>query len=121
MSAKVKDLMSRSIVAVNRSTQIEVALKLLRNARVGLAVVIEGGKVIGTVAKEDLEKKKKGRVDEVMNPPIVVEESEDVEAAAKKMVKNNITRVAVVNSYREMMCVGIITSTEVAKEIKKRS
>ena len=112
--------MSRQVVAVSKSTSVGSARKLMERARVSVLPVLEGDRLVGVITsgeieEEDAEKK----VGSVNHRLLYVESEDSPEKAAKIMVENRINRLPVVSSAFEMRCIGIITSTEVAKRHKK--
>ena len=116
---KVKDLMSRNIVAVSVSTSADSAMKLMKSMHVTLMPVISDGKLRGVVFERDFgDFNGAEKVSAIMRKPIFVEEDSDHSEAVKKMVDNAVVRIPVVNNKRDMHCVGIISSTDIVKSVK---
>lgn len=117
--ARVKELMSKHVVAVSVGTSAESAMKLMKSMHVTLMPVISDGKLRGVVFEKDFgEFDGSETVSAIMRKPIFVEADSDQKEASKKMVENAAVRIPVVNNKKDMHCVGIISSTDIVKSLK---
>lgn len=121
MVVQVKDVMSRHLVAVSLESGLENALKMMSIAKVGVAPVLNNGKLVGILKRREAEALQGNgfKVKEVMHKPAYSLETESIHEAGRKLVENGITRLPVVDNENDMTCIGIITSTEIANEMKK--
>lgn len=118
---QVKDVMSRHLVAVSLESGLENALKMMSIAKVGVAPVLNNGKLVGILKRREAEALQGNgfKVKEVMHKPAYSFGTESIHEAGRKLVENGITRLPVVDNENDMTCIGIITSTEIANEMKK--
>jgi CBS domain-containing protein len=116
-----RDLMQKHFVGVSRTTTIASALRLSASARVDLMPVLDGERLCGVVTSAALGEHREsgGNVGEVMESPVFVEADSDLDAAARIMISHGIGRVPVVEDKLAMICVGVLTSTDVVKAVKK--
>ncbi len=121
MVVQVKDVMSRHLVAISFESELDNALKMMGIAKVGVAPVLDNGKLVGLLKRREAEALQGSgfKVKEVMHEPVYLLGTENVHEAGRKLVENGITRLPVVNNESDMTCIGIITSTEIANEMKK--
>ncbi len=116
---KVKDLMSRHIVGVSKTTTVESARKLMKSMHVELMPVISEGRLCGIVIDSDIAYCEGNEaVGHIMRKPQFAEADSDSTEAAKKMVENAFPRLPVVDSRRNMHCIGIVSSTDIVKSSK---
>lgn len=119
--AVARDLMQKHFVGVSRTTKIASALRLATSARVDIMPVVEDTRLYGIVTTAELEKNSQddSNVEKIMGEPIFVEAGASVEAATGVMVRHGIGRVPVVDDKLTMVCVGMLTSTDIVKASKK--
>ncbi len=94
----------------------------MRTARVSVTPVIDGGKLVGMLTRDIAsEGSSEGKsVKEVMmKPKAFVEENASLDDVADMMIKTGMSRLPVVNNKRAMHFVGMITATEIVREMKK--
>ncbi|WP_202318930.1 homocysteine biosynthesis protein [Archaeoglobus neptunius] len=113
----VKSVMVKAFT-ISPDTGIEDAAKLIIEKGVNHLPVVKDGKLIGIVTSWDVAKavalKKAGTVSEVMTKNVVVTFPEEpVEIAARKMEKNSISALPVVDSKRNVL--GIVTSEDLSR------
>lgn len=116
----VREVMQRHVVAVARHTSLGSALRLMKTSHVPIAPVLDGSRLVGVLDADSASRGKEGQeVEDVMSQPVYALEGESVESAAKKMAKARMPRLPVVNSAGAMECTGIITSTDIASQMKR--
>lgn len=115
----IKEVMSKHLVGIAKSAKVNTALKLMESAKVTLLPVVQGKKLVGIVTKDVLLTTFLNKpVGSVMAKPVFVDENSSMHDAATVMIKKGIARLPIVNSKDEMLCVGIVTSTEIARDIE---
>ncbi len=120
MADKVSDLMDVKLVAIAPSATIKSAVTLIKNSNIDLIPVVENGKLIGVIYEDDvlsyIEKfgtaAEKEQVKKISMPPFFTEANSKISDAAKVVIDNDLNRLPVVDSKKNMRCVGIVTSTE---------
>ncbi len=118
---RVRDIMQKHFVGVSKTTTVASAVKLSSSAKVDLMPVLDGEKLCGVVISKDLKSHAEsgGNVGQVMRNPVFVYAYSDLDSAFKVMIGHGIVRVPVVADKLTMMCVGILSSTDIVKFIKK--
>lgn len=117
---RISDLMERHMVGVSRNSRIASVLKLMQTSKVSVMPVLEEGHLVGIVTRKCIETDNGAHsaIGDIMSKPIFVEESDSHQKAVREMLGHGISRVPVVNNRKEMRCVGMITSTDIVKEMK---
>ncbi|MEM0086945.1 MAG: CBS domain-containing protein [Candidatus Micrarchaeaceae archaeon] len=115
----VATIMHKHIVGVAPETKLYTALRLTKNSAVSVLPVLKNGKLVGIITRKDIENAlAKGTSDgaevgTLMKKPVFVELDSSIDEAAEIMIKHRITRLPVVNSKKEMICNGIVSSSDV--------
>ncbi len=116
----VQDVMSREVHAVEQSTSIDSAARMMSTYDVGALPVCADGQVVGMITDRDLvvrhlaEHARHTRVDEVMTPRVFTVEPEmTVEDAEELMCQHQVRRLPVCRAGR---VVGMITQGDIARE-----
>ena len=122
---RVKDYMSREIIAVSPIDNIAYVRNLMLKHRVGRVVIVENNKPVGIVTKIDISRSlgkggakwKRRPIDKILIKRIMsknlvtIGKDEELKKAAKLMLKNRISSLIVKNEILE----GIITKTDLVK------
>ncbi|MBI4176936.1 MAG: CBS domain-containing protein [Candidatus Aenigmarchaeota archaeon] len=117
----IRDIMTRNVMSVDASSNIESAAEIMAKSRVGSLVVRSDSGPIGMVTESDIIKKVVGqktafgtaRVGDIMNTPLIfVGPDQKITDAASIMISNRIRRLPVVESGR---IVGIVTHTDIVR------
>jgi CBS domain-containing protein len=117
----VSTIMQRYAVVVSEETSIANAAKLMKANKVSLMPVLRDERLVGIVREKDLDSwngDKKEKISRIMEKPIFVMPTDEIDKASKIMLKRHITRVPVVNNEKELIFLGIVTSSDVANAIK---
>ena len=119
---RARDIMQKHFVGVSKTTAIASAIKLSSSAKVDLMPVLDGEKLCGVVISDDLKNyvESEGDVGQVMRNPVFVGADSDLDGAFKVMMEHGIGRIPVVEDKLTMICVGMLSSTDIVKAIKKR-
>ena len=72
MVVQVKDVMSRHLVAISFESELDNALKMMGIAKVGVAPVLDNGKLVGLLKRREAEALQGSgfKVKEVMHEPV---------------------------------------------------
>ena len=119
---QVKEAMNTHLITISPKSDIrQAAKKMLKYGISGLIVTTSGFELNGIITERDIieafvkNKKHDTAVSELMTKRIItISEKDDLEDAAKKMVKYHIKHLPVVDKYREK-CVGIVTATDLMR------
>lgn len=126
MKADVKDILVQEIMTKSPRTgtsdmTVKQAAQVMRSARVGSLIILEGGKPIGILTERDLmnkivaEGKSPGRVKvaQAMSQPLIyVTPTDRITDAAEKMSRSRVRRLPVVKGEK---LVGIITENDILR------
>lgn len=120
----LSQIMNRHLVAVSPNTSIGSAIKLMKSSNVDLLLVLQDGKLVGTVddsslADVHLTDTSVAPVSGVMREPWCLEEKDSIDNAVKYVIEHNLSRLPVVSSKKSMQCTGTVSSTELVREKKK--
>ncbi len=122
MVIKVREVMSKPAVTISENETAMDAGRLMRKVRKGLLVVMHEKKPIGIVSDSDLinqiiskdKQSSKVKIKGIMSTPFIsIGPSDDITNAVKKMKKNNIHRLPVVDKGGELM--GVVSLTDIAR------
>ena len=118
---KVKEIMKKHVIVASKDTTLYTISKIMVNNRIGSVVIVEGNKPIGIVTPDDIvmliaknkdpNKMKVAELLEMKNKPLITAKpNENILRVTKRMVKNGIKRLPVVNERQEL--VGIVSDKE---------
>lgn len=116
----VKDIMTKSLIAVESSSTVNDAAKTMETAGVGSVLVVEQGVPIGIMTDRDFAIKIAAhaypihtKVKQVMSSPLIhVRPDDEVWVAADLMYSRKIRRLPVLD---EDELLGIVTATDLVK------
>lgn len=122
---KVKDLMTKDVITINKEKTIVDAAKIIEDKGVGSLIITDNGNIVGVLTERDIITRciakqcdpAKTRVSEIMSTPVVAIDPEaDTIDAAKLMVSKMIRRLPVLEGGK---LVGIITTYDLVKNVSK--
>jgi CBS domain-containing protein len=122
---KVKELMTKDVVTINKEKTIVEAAKIIGDKGVGSLVITDNGNIVGVLTERDIITKcvakgcepSKTKVSEIMSSPVVAIDPEaDIIDAAKLMVSKMIRRLPVLEGGK---LVGVITTYDLVKNVSK--
>ncbi len=125
MTIKVKDLMRRDIATIDFNSNIKDAATIMRNKKVGYAIVLKDNVPVGIITERDITWKivaegldiYQTNVYEVASSPLIsVDPDADLSVAADLMEKYNIRRLPVIKDNK---LYGIITATDIVKHFNQ--
>jgi CBS domain-containing protein len=120
MPVLVKDIMSTPVITVEEDKTAREAAEIMSRAKVGCVIVVRKGKPVGIVTNADMVKRivAKGlkstdiKVKDIMSYPLItVKPDDDIMVAVRKIKRNKIHRVTVVEGDK---VVGILSTTDIA-------
>jgi CBS domain-containing protein len=122
--ARIKKIMSKNILTLEKSAKVSQAAKLLASNNQGCVFIVEKGFMVGIITESDIVKRlasNKHRADEkvekVMSFPVTaINASTKLEKAGKVIDTKHFRRYPVVDSGK---LVGMVTGLEVVHEINK--
>lgn len=125
MTLKVKDLMRKDIVTVNVDDNIVDVAKVMKDKKVGYAIVLNNNKPVGIITERDIVWKivaehldpQQIKVSTIASSPIIsVDPDADLSLAADLMEKHNIRRLPVIKNDT---LYGVITATDIVKHFNQ--
>ena len=130
LGAKVGDIMTTDLITVKFNEPVFNLIKTMDTEEVsGVLVVDNIGEIMGVVSaldifklvnEESMDTVKKLIAEDVMTPFIMeINPEETLVDAAYKMLEHNIHRLVVTSPMSRRKAVGIITSTDLLREMAK--
>jgi CBS domain-containing protein len=122
MAKTVQQLMTSDPCSIDVDKSVTYAAKMMRDENVGLAPVVEGDRLVGTVTDRDIvlrviaegKNPESTMVREIASTDLVtVEPEHDLDEALKLMAKHQVRRLPVVRSGR---LVGVVAQADVARQ-----
>lgn len=123
MARSVQDVMTQNPRTVEAAQMVVGAARLMRDENVGIAPVVEGGRLVGTLTDRDVAVRvvAEGRdpgstsVRDVASTDLVtVDPQQDFEEAVRLMAEHQVRRLPVAEEDGRL--VGIIAQADVAQE-----
>src|SRR6266496_6458042 len=121
MGHTIRDLMTENPCAIDADKPVAYAARMMRDENVGLAPIVEGDKLIGTLTDRDIairvvaEGKDPNEVTvrEVASTKLVtIDPQQDLDEALRLMAKHQVRRLPVVEEDGKL--VGIVAQKDVA-------
>src|SRR3982751_4826378 len=122
MAKSVRDLMSSNPCSIDADQPVAYAAKMMRDEDVGLAPIVEGDKLIGTVTDRDIairvvaEGKDPAQttVREIASTNLVtIDPQQDLDEALRLMAKHQVRRLPVVEEDGKL--IGVVAQADVAR------
>ena len=118
----VKDIMTKSVIAVDSSVNVNEAAKMMEDAKVGAVIVMENNTPIGIVTDRDFAVKIVAHayqittpVKQIMTSPLIATSpDETILMAADLMHTRNIRKLPVIDNDK---VVGMITATDLVNQL----
>jgi CBS domain-containing protein len=121
MAKTIRDLMTKNPCAIDSDKPVAYAAKMLRDENVGLAPIVEGQKLVGTLTDRDIairvvaegKDPQTTTVREVATTRVVtIDPNQDLDEALRLMAQNQVRRLPVVEDGR---LAGIVAQADVAR------
>jgi CBS domain-containing protein len=122
MAKTVQDLMSSNPCSIDSEKSVAYAAKMMRDENVGLAPIVEGDRLVGTVTDRDIairavaegKDPESTTVKEIASRNLVtVEPQQNLDEALQLMAKHQVRRLPVVKPGGQL--VGIVAQADVAR------
>jgi len=123
MGHTIRDLMTENPCSIDADKSVTYAAKMMRDEDVGLAPIVEGDKLIGTLTDRDIairvvaEGKDPNEVTvrEVASTNLVtIDPQQDLDEALRLMAKHQVRRLPVIEEDGKL--VGVVAQADVARE-----
>ncbi len=123
MTKKIRDVMSSDPCAIDAHKPVSHAAKMMKQEDVGLAPVVEGDRLVGTLTDRDIVTRvvAEGKdpssvtVREVASTNLVtIDPQQDLDEALRLMASNQVRRLPVVEEDGRL--VGVIAQADVARQ-----
>jgi predicted transcriptional regulator len=123
---KVKDIMTNKVISVNINAPVsKVVREMVSNDISGVVVVDNAGDMVGVISAIDIFKLLNEAseswnfvAEDIMTPyTISITPDTDIEEAARMMLENSIHRLIVTFSPTRKKPIGIVSSTDILREI----
>jgi CBS domain-containing protein len=123
MADSIRDLMTKNPCSVDADKSVAYAAKMMRDEDVGLAPIVEGDKLIGTLTDRDIairvvaegKDPDQTTVREVASTNLVtIDPQQDLDEALHLMAKHQVRRLPVVEEDGRL--VGVVAQADVARE-----
>jgi CBS domain-containing protein len=123
MGQSIRDLMTENPCSIDADKSVAYAAKMMRDEDVGLAPIVEGDRLIGTVTDRDIairvvaegKDPDQTTVREVASTNVVtIDPQQDMDDALSLMAKHQVRRLPVVEEDGKL--VGVVAQADVARE-----
>jgi len=123
MGKPIRDVMSSNVCSVDADKTVAYAAKMMRDEDVGLAPVVEGDRLVGTLTDRDVALRvvAEGRdpestsVREVASTDLVtIDPEQTLDEALRLMAQHQVRRLPVVEEDGRL--VGVVAQADVARE-----
>jgi len=122
MAQSVQELMTSNPCSIDSDKSVAYAAKMMRDENVGLAPIVEGNRLIGTITDRDIairavaegKDPESTKVTEIASTELVtVEPQQELDEALRLMGKHQVRRLPVVEEGGRL--VGIVAQADVAR------
>jgi CBS domain-containing protein len=122
MAKSVQELMTRNPCSIDADKSVTYAAKMLRDEDVGLAPIVDGDRLVGTVTDRDIairvvaegKDPESTKVKEIASINLVtVDPQQDLDEALKLMAKHQVRRLPVIEEGGRL--VGLVAQADIAR------
>ena len=118
----VRDIMTKSVIAVDSSITVNEAAKMMEDVKVGAVIVMENNTPVGIITDRDFAVKVVAHayqittsVKQIMSTPLIaISPDESIWMVADLMYTRGIRKLPVIEDDQ---VIGIITSTDLVKQL----
>jgi CBS domain-containing protein len=127
MGKSVKDAMTSNPCTIDSDKTVDYAAKMLKDENVGLAPIVEGQRLVGTLTDRDIVVRvvaegrdpKAVRVSEVASTNLItIDPQQDLDEALRLMASHQVRRLPVVEEDGRV--VGVLAQADVAHEANEK-
>jgi CBS domain-containing protein len=122
MAKSIKDAMTSNPCSIDAGQNVAYAAKMMRDEDVGIAPIVEGDKLIGTLTDRDIairvvaegRDSEQTKVEDVMSRDLVtIDPEQDLDEALRLMAQHQVRRIPVVEEDGRL--VGVVAQADVAR------
>lgn len=123
MAKKIKDSMTSNVCSIDADKPVAYAAKMMKDEDVGLAPIVEGNRLVGTltdrdiairVVAEGIDPKTTAVRDVASKDLVTVDPEQTLDEALRLMAEHQVRRLPVVEEGGEL--VGVLAQADVAKD-----
>jgi len=123
MTQNIRDVMTSNPYTIDAEKSVAYAAKMMRDEDVGLAPIVEGDKLIGTLTDRDIairvvaegRNPEQVKVADVASKQVVtIDPQQDLDEALRIMAKHQVRRLPVVEEDGKL--VGVVAQADIARE-----
>ncbi len=124
----VMDIMSRSVFTVPMDASVEDVLNEIINNKIHAVIVVTNGEFMGVISNSDIIRalaKHKEKIfdltaeDIMSSKPVTISGTANLKEAAATMIQNKVHRIIIMSpQLGKLIPVGILSSTDIVREIK---
>jgi CBS domain-containing protein len=127
MGKSVKDAMTSNPCTIDADQTVAYAARMLKDENVGLAPIVEGSRLVGTLTDRDIvirvvaegKDPQTVKVREVASSDLVtVDPQQDLDEALRLMANHQVRRLPVVEEDGRV--VGVLAQADVAENVKEK-
>jgi CBS domain-containing protein len=127
MGKSIREVMSSNPCAIEADKPVAYAAKMMRQEHVGLAPIVEGDRLVGTLTDRDIvirvvaegKDPQTVTVREVASTrPVTIDPQQDLDEALGLMASNQVRRLPVVEQDGRL--VGVLAQADVAREANEK-
>jgi CBS domain-containing protein len=127
MGKSISEVMTANPCSIDADRPVAYAAKMMRDEDVGLAPIVEGDRLVGTLTDRDIvtrlvaEERDPGStaVSEIASSdPVTVDPQQSLDEALRLMAKHQVRRLPVVEDDGRL--VGVVAQADVAREAGER-
>jgi CBS domain-containing protein len=127
MGKSINEFMTSKVCSIEVGKSVAYAAKMMRDEDVGLAPIVEGDRLVGTLTDRDIairvvaESKDPNvtMVEDVASRDLVtIDPQQDLDEALRLMASHQVRRLPVVEEDGRL--VGVVAQADVAKEAKEK-
>ena len=127
MGKGIRDVMTSKVCSIDVDKPVAYAAKMMRDEDVGLAPIVEGERLVGTLTDRDIAIRvvaegrdpNSTRVSEVASTDLVtIDPQQDLDEALRLMAQHQVRRIPVVEEDGRL--VGVVAQADVARQADDR-
>jgi CBS domain-containing protein len=127
MGKSIRDVMSSNPCAIDADKPVAYAAKMMKQENVGLAPIIEGDRLVGTLTDRDIVVRvvAEGKDPQTVSTrevastaPVTVDPQQDLDEALRLMATHQVRRLPVVEENGRV--VGVLAQADVAEEARAK-
>ena len=123
---KVKDIMTKNPIKIDKKTKMSEASLIMKNNDIGFLIVMDGTDMIGVITDRDITIRyvanngnEKCVLDYMTKDVIKIEEEATIDEMLEMMSENRIKRIVVINNENKI--VGVVSFENIVKNIKEKN